>query len=214
MTTTQCATTCVGSAWFAMQRGRCQCASSLASGPQYKLVPSEECGAICPGEEGISPTRYCGGDGSPADAAAALAAPSPARNAIYTQTSCFLGGRVEVTDSASLGRSDEGQVQWRGRIQLQNWREATTVTLDWGGLAVEIYSLWGGANYASKGGAGKGPLVSLILKGGKAQEIGFKARGGAEVHRHNASHTVSVAAAQSARPYPSHAHALSSQFMH
>ena len=182
MTTTQCAITCSDSAWFAMQRGRCQCVSSFGTGPSYKLLPdsSAECGPVCPGEESApGPPRYCGGDAFPADAASALSASTPARNAIYTQTSCFLGGKVEVQDTKSLGRSDEGQLLWRGRVRLERFAEGATVTLDWGRLPVEMYSLWG-ANFAVKDAIGaRGPKVVLALKGTKVQEIGFKVRGGA-----------------------------------
>jgi len=51
------------------------------------------------------------------------------------------------------------------------------VTLDWGSLPVEIYSLWN-ARYADKAEARHGPRATLVLSGGRNTEIGFKARGG------------------------------------
>ena len=115
----QCAQACSDTAWFALQDGYCQCVQSFGSAPQYKQVADADCG---------------GADGS----GAAL----PARNAIYTQTDCWLGGQVELLLKEDLGRSIDGQNQWRARVRIQHWQAGALVTLDWGALAIEVYSMW------------------------------------------------------------------------
>ena len=170
MTTAQCALACADSAWFAMQRGLCQCVSSFATGAAYKRLEdaASECGPICAGESGLPGTpRYC------ADGPAA-------RNAIYSHTSCSLGGAVELElsqlEGGELGRSSDGELQWRGRVKLESWAENALLTLDFGHLDVELYSVWG-AQFANKQEKVHGPRVTLTLRGQRLVDVGFKVGG-------------------------------------
>ena len=168
--TTHCATMCAHTAWFAMQRGLCQCAPHFGTGPQYVKLPSAaECGPVCTGEEGLpGPTRYCGG---------ATEGGGP-RNAVYTRTRCPFGASVQIdySERGDLGRSVDGQRQWRGAVRLERWVEGGFLTLDWGSQPVEVYSIWN-AKFLVKDVHEEGPLVRTQLRGGKQTEVGFKARG-------------------------------------
>ncbi len=68
MSQEQCARTCVGTAWFALQRGLCQCASSVSTAPQYGRRPDAE----------------CKGDAM--------------RNAVYARSACPLGATFQMQD--------------------------------------------------------------------------------------------------------------------
>ena len=85
-----------------------------------------------------------------------------------------------MKDRARIGRSDDGQMQWRGKLKLAKWVDGTVITLDWGAHQTEIYSLWSAA-FLHPQNKRQGPLVELILRGNRNAEIGFKARGGGDV---------------------------------
>ena len=128
MTTRQCATVCVDSPWFAMQRGFCQCSAEVRL---TRVLPATECGAPCAGEVDARPTSYC------ADSPAG----SSARDAVYTQTTdCGLLGAYVQLDSPLA--PVQGQNQWKGAIKVQHWQEGAIIDLDWGIVKVELSSVW------------------------------------------------------------------------
>ena len=176
-TVAECSQTCADKAWFAMQRGLCQCASNFATGPQYVRVADTECGPACPGEgwATANPPRYCAGSAPPDDET------KPRRNAVYTQSACYLGPELSIGgEKDMLGRSDDGQMQWRGKIKLSRWVDGTQLVLDWGAHQTELFSLWNAA-YLHPQNKRQGPRVELTLRGNRNAEIGFKARGGGDV---------------------------------
>lgn len=164
--TNECRLVCAKTAWFAMQRGLCQCAERFGTGPQYRRLTNEACGPVCEGERSLpGGPRYCADSSGDA-----------LRNAVYAQTRCFLGASVEVT-GPDEERSADGQLQWRGRVKLESWADGALLTLDWGAVPVELYSLWN-AQFIDKHEVVHGPRVTTVLRGGAKPEIGFKARGG------------------------------------
>ena len=155
MTTAQCALACDETPWFATQGGLCQCITRFATAPKYAQLAA-------------------------VDAAGCESGGAATRNAIYARRQCAFGfAEVQVAsrDKQDLGRSEDGQLQWRADVRLSSWVANGEVTLDWGDLPVEIYSVWN-AKFASKDEARHGPRVTLQLSGGRNTQIGFKARGG------------------------------------
>jgi hypothetical protein len=62
-TSESCRTTCSnqGYSYFSLQNGGwCACDNAYNTQPKYAKVGDNECGAVCNGEAGLSPARYCG----------------------------------------------------------------------------------------------------------------------------------------------------------
>jgi hypothetical protein len=70
-TSQSCAAACTGYPYLGLQGGgQCFCGRAYGSGSNHSRVSENRCGHTCPGEEGKSPLRWCGGGW---------------RNAIYAQ---------------------------------------------------------------------------------------------------------------------------------
>jgi hypothetical protein len=122
-TTEGCAMRCMHSIYFALQDGVCQCTSSFGSTPNtQKLRDPSECGAPCPGEEALQPTRLCG----------LSDAKGRRRNAVYTRTRCALGARFVVEKQMENDRM--GVRQWQAKIIFDEWEQGARIVLDWGNV--------------------------------------------------------------------------------
>ena len=186
-----CAKVCEESVWFAMQGGYCQCAAALVQQPP----PSDPagCGGLC-------------ADGSPcgrSTAPALNAVFAQATGCDRLGARLELGSATADRDKQWKGRS---ATRWRSNhgprsasparmppsprnarptirprapssyaVVVAHWQEGATVELDWGMLPVSLLSVWNAAYWDN---LETGPRTTLVLRGNRNAEVGFKARGG------------------------------------
>jgi len=61
--TVACAQECRSYLFMTLQGGgRCICENSYAKKPTFQQVDDSRCGAVCTGEDGLTPSRYCGAE--------------------------------------------------------------------------------------------------------------------------------------------------------
>jgi len=111
-----CKQACSGYTYFALQNGGwCVCDNAYSTAPQYGQVGDGECGAVCAGEAGSEPPRYCGAGwrnavyavADAADDAAAVGDPHMSGPGVKEDLCCE-GGECQPCDS-SLFKADEDQ---------------------------------------------------------------------------------------------------------
>ena len=179
MVTKDCSAACAGYPFFAMQDSLCQCTRRVGGAARYRptanasTASTATCGPVCSGEEGLTPPRFCG---SGLKGHRVNAVYSRERCPQYDATFVFQGSTPGVGELVTGRSGGGGMREWRAAVVFKQWQVGAAVTLDWGEIPVEVYSIWNAAVISDA----RGPAVTFQLNVGSkytGMEVGMKIRG-------------------------------------